>query len=659
MKLKQKLLIIFFSITLIPILITGLAASNIASNSLEELTFEHLRAIREAKKSEVLTYFSDRKNDIELLSSTVKGLLDTSSVDALNQSAHANQNYFDQYIKGYQYYDLFLIDPSGQIFYTVTREADYQSNLTTGPYSNSGLGKLFKNVTNSNQYSMIDFSRYAPSNDDPASFIAYPFKIDTGETIILALQLSIDKINAVMQQREGMGETGESYLVGSDSLMRSDSFRDPKNRTVVASFAGSVSQNGVSTTAVTAGLNGTTDTLVIEGHSGKDVLSAFTPVKIEDTRWVLLSEINESEAYGPVYSLYKTLAVVILLTIAVLSVVAVLTTKSIIRPLGGEPNDMRKMTERIADGDLTIRFESSNSYSGIFGAMQKMVSTLKTIIGDIIDSSSQLASTAEQTSSSSLQAQSSLEEQKRSIEQVATAVEEMSVSVREVAQNALEVAGSTNSAKNQSTEANQMLQQTMDEINQLGTDINDATGVIRQLAEDSQSISSVMEVIRGIAEQTNLLALNAAIEAARAGEQGRGFAVVADEVRNLAQKTQESTQNIEAVIQKLQAASRQAVIAMDESQKTAQSTIGKAEATAGAIVEVDNNIESISHMSELIAAAAEEQSTVTQEISMSITNISDVAHENTQSAQEQSKASEQISALAVNLNEISLKFKIS
>ncbi|MCJ8270976.1 MAG: cache domain-containing protein, partial [Psychrosphaera sp.] len=210
MKLKQKLLIIFFSITLIPILITGLAASNIASSSLEALTFEHLRAIREAKKSEVLSYFSDRKNDIELLSSTVKGLLDTSSVDALNQSAHANQSYFDQYIKGYQYYDLFLIDQSGQIFYTVTREADYQSNLTTGPYRDSGLGELFKDVSSNNQYSMNDFSRYAPSNNDPASFIAYPFKIDTGETIILALQLSIDKINAVMQQREGMGDTGES-----------------------------------------------------------------------------------------------------------------------------------------------------------------------------------------------------------------------------------------------------------------------------------------------------------------------------------------------------------------------------------------------------------------------------------------------------------------
>lgn len=213
MKLKHKLLIIFFAITLIPILIIGLGASIIASSSLEAQTFEQLTAIREGKKSQVNNYFADRKNDIQLLSGTVKGLLDISNVDTTNRSAHEIQHYFADYIKRYDYYDLFLIDQQGEIFYTVTREADYQTNLENGVYRDSGLGQLFREVKSSNQYAMIDFSRYAPSNNDPASFIAYPFQIQNGETVILALQLSINKINAVMQQREGMGETGESYLV--------------------------------------------------------------------------------------------------------------------------------------------------------------------------------------------------------------------------------------------------------------------------------------------------------------------------------------------------------------------------------------------------------------------------------------------------------------
>lgn len=658
MKLKHKLLLIFFSITLIPIFLTALSASLIASNALEQQRFDQLTAVREGKKSQIQDYFTARRNDIELLSHTVQNVLDTTSFDTLNRSAHALNEYFAEYIKRYQYYDLFLIHPNGEVFYTVTREADYQSNLQTGPYSHSGLGRLFAKVNASGEYALEDFSRYAPSNDAPAAFIGYPFSMRNGETYVLALQLSIEKINEVMQSREGMGDTGESYLVGSDKLMRSDSFLDPKNHSVNASFGGNVRNNGVDTEAVSAALNGRTETQIILDYNGEEVLSAYTPIQVGETRWVLLSEINKSEAFGPVYDMYWVIACVLVLTILAVLVISIGTTISIIKPLGGEPEQMHEMTEQVANGDLTFKFDPTQNHHGIYGAMHRMVDSLQSLIGDIIHSSGILASTAEQTSASSLQAKASLMEQKKSIEMVATAVEEMSMSVTEVAQNALDVAGATQSAKTQSGQANLMLDETVNSMNKLGENINGASEVIRQLDNDSQSISSVMEVISGIAEQTNLLALNAAIEAARAGEQGRGFAVVADEVRQLAQKTQVSTQDIASLIQKLQSAAKEAVGVMEQSQQTAQTTIEKASATAEAINEVDRNIESISQMSSLIAQSAEEQSTVTQEISQSITRINDAAGENHQSAEEASKASEQISQLAVSLNNVSLKFKM-
>jgi len=659
MKLKHKLLAIFLCISLLPVITVGIIAGYIASTSLEELTFSNLTAVREIKKSQIESYFEERKGDIEILADTVQQILDFNTPDQLVDSAHDSHAFFKKFIKAYGYYDLFLIDSSGDIFYTVTREADYQTNLITGLYNDSGLGKLFQRVQSANRFSMADFSRYAPSNNEPATFIALPFTSANGVSVVVALQLSIDKINVIMQQREGMGETGESYLIGSDYLMRSDSYLDPTGHSVVASFAGNIQQNGVKTEAAKAGLNGTTDTRIIIDYNGNPVLSAFTPINIDGTKWVLLSEIDAAEAFSPVYSLYWTIFIVVVISILIIASIAIFTANSILRPLGGEPHEMQSISESIAEGDLTISFNIQRGLTGVYGAMHRMVERLQNIIGDIVDTSSVLASTAEQTSTSSLQASVSMQQQRQSIEQVAAAIEEMSASVHEVSENVKDVAGSSQSAKEKSNDANNMLNNTINVLGDLGQEINRATDVIQELARDTRTISSVLEVIRGIADQTNLLALNAAIEAARAGESGRGFAVVADEVRNLAQQTQESTKNIEDTICKLQSASDDAVNVMAISQEKTDNVITNAHTTAKAINHVDTEIESISKMTDVIATATEQQHCAVQEISQNITAINDVAHENTETANQVSAASQQISDIAEKLNGLTKSFTLS
>ncbi|MFT5295698.1 MAG: methyl-accepting chemotaxis protein, partial [Colwellia sp.] len=579
--------------------------------------------------------------------------------DSLRQSADNNHDFFEKFISTYGYYDFFLIDKSGDIFYTVTKEADYQTNLLTGAYNHSGLGTLYKKVSNNKSYAMSDFSRYAPSKNEPAGFIALPYTNIYGVEIVIALQLSINKINHLMQQRSGMGESGESYLIGRDLLMRSDSFLDPEGHSVKASFAGNVANNGVNTEGAKLAISGKSGNKIITDYNGNLVLSAYTPININGIKWALLSEIDVSEAFSPIYQMYWNIFYIILLGLSFIIVIALLTSKSILQPLGGEPTEMQRISETIADGDLMVSFTDHNNHSSVYGAMQRMTANLRNVISEIIHDSNNLTNVAMETSALSLQSSTSLQGQKSNIEQVAAAVEEMSVSINEVSQNAANVALSAQSASSSSGQANIKIRGTISDLNNLGTEIRQASGVIQDLEKDTNEIGSVLEVIRGIAEQTNLLALNAAIEAARAGEQGRGFAVVADEVRTLASKTQESTKNIEVMIEKLQKASNDAVNAMVVSQDVCKHTIENTHSVADVISSMNGEIESITQMTELIATAVEEQSCVSTDISKNVTAISDVAYENSASAEQVSASSKDISNIADALNQLTLRFKVS
>jgi len=659
MKLQKKLLIAFLLLALTPTLIVGFLTSYVASSTIEEQVFSQLVAVREIKKSQVEGYFAEREGDIKVLSGTVEKILDFSSSEALNTSAHNQNEYFDNFIKAYGYYDFFLIDNSGEIFYTLTKEADYQTNLVTGKYNNSGLGKLFKKVQSSGKFAMSDFSNYAPSNGDPAGFIALPLTTNSGISVVVALQLSIEKISEVMQQRAGMGETGESYLIGSDLLMRSDSFLDPEGHSVGASFSGTVKSNGVDTVGAKLAIKGEVGQKIIIDYNGNPVLSAYTPIDINGIRWALLSEIDVAEAFESIYTLYWSIAIVVMIFIVVIIAVALVITKSITTPLGGEPNEMKNITETIASGDLTVSFEEGRESESVYGSMKAMVNQLFGVVSEIVDNSNSLASSAEETSALSLQSSISLVQQQANIELVSTAVEEMSTSINEVASSASNAATSALSAQNSSNEANDKISQTIDDLEQLDKKIILAGDVIKTLETDSNQIGSVLEVIRNIADQTNLLALNAAIEAARAGEQGRGFAVVADEVRTLASKTQESTKNIEQMIGHLQNSSNNAVEVITASRDVCKHTLSNAQITAEMIHVMNDDIGSITQMTELIATAVEEQSCVSNEISQNIIAVSDVAYENSAAATQVSTAGEEISVIASTLNQLTQQFKLA
>ncbi|MCP4452213.1 MAG: methyl-accepting chemotaxis protein, partial [Planctomycetes bacterium] len=211
-----------------------------------------------------------------------------------------NSKFLNEFNEAYGYYDTFIIcSAHGHVMYSAAKESDLGENLGAGHLKDSGLGKLWKKVVTTDAPAIQDFEPYEPSNGEPASFIGAPIKINGQTVAVMALQISLDSINGIMTERTGLGETGESYLVGSDLLMRSDSYLDPKHHTVLASFKDPI-KGKADTEAIQLALSGKTGEDVIIDYNGNPVLSAFAPLDIPGLDWAILSEIDVAEAFSPV-----------------------------------------------------------------------------------------------------------------------------------------------------------------------------------------------------------------------------------------------------------------------------------------------------------------------------------------------------------------------
>ena len=271
----------------------------------------------------------------------------------------------------------------------------------------------------------------------------------------------------------------------------------------------------------------------------------------------------------------------------------------------------------------------------------------------------QLSSAAEEMARTTESSKRNLHEQNAQTEQVATAMNEMVVTIQEVARSASSAAESANSADNEAAAGNQVMAESIKSINTLAQEVQRTFDFITKLKAESDSIGAVLDVIRGIAEQTNLLALNAAIEAARAGEQGRGFAVVADEVRTLASRTQESTQEIQEMIERLQSGANEAVTVMQEGRNRADISVGHSAEAGKALQSIASVVDNIKNMNLQIATAAEEQSATADEINRNVVNISTFAHETAAGAEQSSQAADELTHLATQLDEVVQRFKVA
>ncbi len=616
MTFSAKLIAYFLGIGLLSVIVLGTISYTSSRKALVNRTYDQLTSLKQIKKHQIEEFFARKLGDIKVYAYNSAVQLSVQRfVSAFNDGGLNNPKYkewiglhdskLQLYIEEYGYYDLFFISPEGDVTYSVAKESDLGKNLISGPLSYSGLAKAYKQ--GKEKFGIIDFSWYDVSNQ-PAAFVSGPVNDNNGNLIgVLVYQLSLESIDKVMQERTGLGETGETYLVGDDYLLRSDS-RFSEETTVL--------KQQVETEGVTEALSGIAGIKIIDSYNGTSVLSSYDKLNIDGVHWAIVAEINEAEIMQPVYTMRNNIIYVAFFLLALILLVTHLIRKEINNTLGEEPNHIAKIAESIANGNLNIKFKTDKGLKGVYQSMYEMSEKLKEIISNVVASSENIAGASQQLSSGAQSISSGVSEQAASAEEVSSSMEEMAANIMQNSANALKTMDISGKASNSAEQVSIASEDSMLAVKEIYSKIN---------------------VVVEIAEKTDLLAINAAVEAARAGDEGRGFAVVAAEVRKLAERSQLAASEIVA-------------LAENGLKLTEQSNIK--------LKSIVPDIQETSRLIEEIVTSSKEQEVGVNQVNTAIQQLSMVTQQNASSSEEMASSSEEMAAQSEDLMQVTQFFTI-
>ena len=566
---------------------------------------------------------------------------------AYNRSHAEYHEFATRYLNILGAYDIFLINNNGDIVYSVFKEVDYATNLLDGPYASTDLGNAFRDAQSSapGEVSATDFRFYEPSYGASAIFFSAPV-FDNGERIgVVCAQLPLQSMFDTILATK-VGETGTVHIIGEDKKIRS----------VLPNSNDVMLETVMDTDLARAAIEQSRSDVIGSDMTGTPSLGFYQSLDVAGLPWSIVGEINLSEVLAPATAMRRTLITQTLISASLIFIFAIFFSRSLAKPISG----LVKHINILASGDFTtlIQEKRKDEIGQLGSAMDEMSIQIGEMISKVTSTAHDVAGAATEIASTAEHMADGLQSQETQTNEVSAAIEEVSCSVIGIAEKSVDANTAAKQSGDDAVSGSEVVNDAISEIKGIAQQINHAVDAVTLLGDKSEKISDIISVINDIADQTNLLALNAAIEAARAGEHGRGFAVVADEVRKLAERTQNATEEVGSSIREIQGDTRLVITRIEQGAGGVESGVQKAQAAGVSLDQIGDASRTLLTRINEITHAVEEQKLAVGQIAESTETIANVTKESANAASQAALAAGDLSEQSEQLLALTSQFKV-
>jgi methyl-accepting chemotaxis protein len=641
--IMAKLIIQFFIVGLIPLIGMGSLTYYLSKDAMQKEVFNHIASINSIKKVQVVEFLKDRMKNLTLLSRTqhIRTMLN-------NQTYREMSSIFEYYIQVFDYSDIILLNENGRTLYSAAKNIVYDIDSDVKVDTEAATKGLWEKIIDTEIPAMTDFIEYK-KDIAPALFMGAPVFADTGElSAVLICQINAERINALIAEKTGMDKSRDTYLVGPDLGMRSSS-----------RFMGNDAILNKKIEPQSAGTKMCTD------YRGKEVFSDYSKLKLPEAKigvdfdWAIITQVDKTEAFSLLQKLKMNIYYGMAVLIILVGIVGIVQSRMISKPI----NELSYRIVMLNDGDFTAEVPLTHpDRSDEIGLLLKTFNDgskkFRQQMKSLLEATNLLVASITRISTTASQLATSASETSSSISEVTTTAEEVKQTSQVASEKADYVARSADSTTRISYAGKQATENTMIGIDRIREEMNYIAESTVQLSSQTKSIEDIINTVSDIADQSNILSVNAAIEAAKAGEHGKGFAVVAQEVKTLANQSKEATNQVREILGDIQKATATAVMATERGTKTVAEAVELSEQAGDAIDRLSSRVTESSEAAMQITASNQQQLSGMDQLSQAMESINDATQQNLEGVKHLEDAIKGLEEMAQTLTSITSSYKI-